>query len=122
MPRKGNALTRRRVGDQEVIILPNEPSPDLEDSLLSAAKRILRESPGRIVLDLSRVVYINTAGIGLLVVLVRDRAVRQAGVVIAGATGQPALVLQHVGFDKFARMVASVEEACSEDAGSDERP
>ncbi len=88
----------------------------IDASTVEKTKPALQESiPARctnIILDLSQVSFLDSHGVGLFVSLLK-RAHKQGGkVVFAGAEGQPAAVLQMVGFNNaLVTYCADINEA-----------
>lgn len=72
----------------------------------------LMEKPGaRIVLDLSGVSYVNSAGLGSLVRVVAQGNLQEARVVIAGATPMVAQVLELTKLNRFFEVCPDLAEA-----------
>ncbi len=65
----------------------------------------------RLVLDLSGVTWINSAGIGSLVALVAVANTQGSNVTICGLTPFAASVMSHTKLDTYFNIVASVDDA-----------
>lgn len=80
--------------------------PSLQDTL--------PEKCGNLVLDLQRVDFLDSHGVGFFVSLLK-RAHKSGGkLVIAGIDGQPATVLQMVGFNKeIVTFFENADSACA---------
>ncbi|MDE1152328.1 MAG: STAS domain-containing protein [Micavibrio sp.] len=72
----------------------------------------LPASTGNIVVDLEKVEFLDSHGVGLFVSLLKRAHQNNGRLVLAVATGQPAAVLQMVGFNgELVSYCASLEEA-----------
>jgi anti-anti-sigma factor len=111
MRRKSDGIRTRRYNEAWVVSLPTELGAEIEDELLPAIEPILLSDAQLLVLDFSSVKFANSAGIGTLVDLFRRARERNLRVAIAGASGQPEMILGRVGFFTFAHKYPSVQAA-----------
>jgi anti-anti-sigma factor len=102
-----------------VIALPESFGPELEDSFDAAVSRALESTPQVVVVDSSKLRVTNSAGIGLLIDLVRRAQEQEVRVALAGLSGQPKLVIERVGLPRHAPLFDSVEEAMASQPNTD---
>ncbi|HMQ14798.1 MAG TPA: STAS domain-containing protein [Phycisphaerae bacterium] len=81
--------------------------PELQASLLGLARGPLE----RIVLDMSGVTYIDSSGVGTLVVLKREIERARARIVLAGLQPRVRSVFEITRLDRFFTIAESVDEA-----------
>jgi anti-sigma B factor antagonist len=65
----------------------------------------------KLILDLSKVDYLSSAGLRLLLVLYRELAARKGKLVLLGVSEDIRTVMSHTGFLSFFTVVASAAEA-----------
>jgi anti-anti-sigma factor len=102
-----------RDGDAWIVALPAEVRADVEDGLNAAGDQVLNAGAARIVVDLSAVVFANSAGVGALVVLVARARAKAVPLALAGPRGLLAVMLERSGLSGRAAMFDSVEAALS---------
>jgi anti-anti-sigma factor len=110
-------LSVRRVEGGAIVSLPPLILGEDEDRLVEAVDRALGFRPRRLVLDFTAVTMINTAGVGVLVLLLETT--RQAGtaLVLAGVRDRQRLLLERVGFASHVSLVATPGDAFGEGSG-----
>jgi anti-anti-sigma factor len=94
-----------------VVTLPGELGAEVEDSLVPAVERILASAPRLLVVDFSLVAVANSAGIGAIVDLVRRARERNVPIVLAALKGQPKLIVERIGLQRYAASYETVEAA-----------
>jgi anti-anti-sigma factor len=94
-----------------VVVAPRTISGEgIPDLVVAAAPHVLGTAPG-IVLDLSEVDFISSAGLGKLVEIGMDLRERKAVLALAAPSRSVERLLRTVGFDRVMRIFGSVEEA-----------
>jgi anti-sigma B factor antagonist len=81
-------------------------APDVQEGL-----RPVFEGDGNVVMDLSSVDYLSSAGLRLLLLVYRDFTARRRRLVLAGIAPQIRTVMRHTGFLDFFVLADSVEHA-----------
>jgi anti-anti-sigma factor len=110
-PNNGCRMEKHVDGDAHVIRLIGEinlrNSPDIREALLG----LLAERPQQLIIDLERVHYMDSSGVGTLVEL--KRRSEQGGARFALAALQPRVrnLFQMTKLDLFFRIFSSVQEA-----------
>lgn len=94
-----------------ILSLPKELGAEAEELLVPAAEQALAGPARLLVLDFSGVTLANSAGIGVLVDLVRRARAASVPLALAAVGGQPRLVLERVGFLAAIPEYHSVDEA-----------
>jgi anti-sigma B factor antagonist len=91
-------------------------------SVERAIKRRIEGGCRKLVLDLTKVDFVDSAGVGMLAVC--SGAMEQAGgtIVIVGATGHVKKVLEIVHLERTIRMFSDVASACKALAEASTRP
>jgi anti-anti-sigma factor len=84
------------------------------DSLATEVLRIVRGEPKDVVIELSRVEYMNSYGMGMIVRLSQDVEAEKRRLVLAGAQGLVLKLFQTVGLDRRLACFATEEEALNE--------
>ena len=92
----------------------NRSAPELEAQL----RKLVDQGRSRVVLDLSDVTYVNSAGIG--VVAMSAKLARAAGgdVALAGLQGRVRRAFELVGLDRLVTITDSPQDACAAIADS----
>ena len=115
-------VTYQEVQDAIVLGLPSDVGAQMEDVLSAALSRAFASAPRLVVVDHSRVKAMNSAGIGLLFDLVRRAQEREIPVALAGLSGQPKVVMEHVRLThhvpSFDSVEAAVDSNPTDDSGS----
>lgn len=94
-----------------LIILKGNLTADSDDPLFSLVNTILSEGIQKIILDLSKVLYINSAGFGILIALVDEIKRRDCDVKFAALTPHFKKTAKLIGLHRFADFYRTVEEA-----------
>ncbi len=81
------------------------------DALAAAAMDMLRQDSRNVVLELSRVDYMNSYGLGMLVKLSQDVEAEKRAFAVAGAQGLVLKLFATVGLDRKLGSYPTVEEA-----------
>ena len=81
------------------------------DSLASEVMNLVKSDPRDVVLELSRVEYMNSYGLGMLVRLSQDVEAEDAKVAIASAQGLVLKLFQTVGLDRKLGSYPTVDDA-----------
>jgi anti-anti-sigma factor len=98
----------------KVLRIRGELTGDERASLIETFTDILSAPKARIVLDMSGVTYVNSAGLGELVRMVGQANVQEARVILAGATPFVGGLLATTRLDRFFDLSPSVENALHE--------
>ncbi|PYS36054.1 MAG: anti-sigma B factor antagonist [Acidobacteria bacterium] len=69
------------------------------------------ETAMRVVLDLSKVDYLSSAGLRLLLLVYREFAAKQGKLVLLGVSEDIQTVMSHTGFLNFFKLAGSMPEA-----------
>lgn len=109
----GHPMRRRMrlVQGAWVLRLPADLVADAEAGILAAASPALSSRGRKLVLDFSTVTYADSAGVGILVVLVQRARQMEIPLILAAVGRQPRLVLDRVGFLRLVPVYPTVEEA-----------
>jgi anti-sigma B factor antagonist len=90
----------------------------IEGSIDGKTASVVREEiyPGvetatKVILDLSKVDYLSSAGLRLLLLLYREFAAKKAKLVLLGVSEDIRMVMSHTGFLNFFRLAGSKSEA-----------
>lgn len=108
---RSSAIPVRSQDGAWVLSLPGELGAEIEEGLIPAVERVLAGPANLLVLDFSGVTLANSAGIGVLVDLLRRARAVSVPVVVAAVGGQPRLVLGRVGFLAAVPEFASIADA-----------
>jgi anti-anti-sigma factor len=101
----------QNIKDISLITLKGNLTADADDPLFNLIGSILTEGFVKIILDLSGVNYINSAGFGILIALV-DEIKRRKGVVkFAALSPHFKKTAKLIGLHRFADFYRTVEEA-----------
>jgi anti-anti-sigma regulatory factor len=108
-----------------VLHLPSGLGIETEESFGAAVDQALARTPSTLIIDFSTVKQANTAGIGLIVDLLRRSWDAGMTVAFAAITGQPALIIERVGlmervpsFDSVAGALEALREGREEREGT----
>jgi len=104
------AFTIDQADDHSVVAFDGDlDSAEVQD--VRTDMNALIESGRAIVFDLSRVEFIDSSGIGLIVHAYRALSAKRAKVVIYGASDQPLELLKATQLDRFVKFAASLQDA-----------
>jgi anti-anti-sigma factor len=107
-------LSNRTVGAWTVIGVEGEldlhTSPQLRDHILAS----LGEPPIRIALDLSKVDFMDSSSLGMLVTCLKRIRERDGRLTIVGISGSPMKVLALTGLDRVFDLVDSTDDLASD--------
>ena len=78
---------------------------------VQARLRPVFDGDGHVVMDLSSVGYLSSAGLRLLLLLYRDFTARRRRLVLAGIAPEIRTVMRHTGFLDFFVLADNVEQA-----------
>lgn len=115
---RSHRLRIRRVERAWVFSLPREFGAEAEDQLIPATDEALVAGAVSIVLDFGAVEIANSAGIGILVDLIRRARARNVAVVLATVRGQARVICERVGFFALLPSFDSVDEAIAAEPAS----
>jgi len=101
----------RREGEVAVVSLQGEVTVFSSPALRDRLKKVMEEKPGRIVLDLSGVQYVDSSGVATFVDALRQMRGRGGEMVLAGASKRVRGVIEIARLDTLFPMADSVEEA-----------
>lgn len=110
-PQDGCQIEKQISGDFHIVRLIGEinlrNSPDVREYLLA----LLHEKPRQLIIDLEKVNYMDSSGVGTLVEL--KRRIEQSGAGFSLAAMQPRVknLFQMTKLDMFFRILGSVDEA-----------
>jgi anti-sigma B factor antagonist len=100
----------RQEGDIEVIelegSLDGKTAPEVREQIRPVLSRA-----GKLILDLSRVGYLSSAGLRLLLLTYREVTARKGKVVLLGVSEEIKMVMSHTGFLTFFTLADSREQA-----------
>jgi len=82
-------------------------SPEMRTSL----RDIIDQKPKRVVVDLSRVPYIDSSGLAVLIGAMQSLEHEGGVFMLAGAQGAVRMILESAKLDKYFRLFPTVEEA-----------
>jgi anti-sigma B factor antagonist len=82
-------------------------SPEMRASL----RAIIDEKPKRLVVDLSRVPYVDSSGIAVLIGAMQSLELEGGDFLLAGARETVMMILESAKLDKYFRLFPSVEAA-----------
>jgi anti-sigma B factor antagonist len=100
----------RQEGDIDVIELEGnldgKTAPEVREQIRPVLSRA-----GKLILDLSRVGYLSSAGLRLLLLTYREVTARKGKVVLLGVSEEIKMVMSHTGFLTFFTLADSREQA-----------
>jgi len=100
----------RQEGDIDVIelegSLDGKTAPEVREQIRPVLSRA-----GKLILDLSRVGYLSSAGLRLLLLTYREVTARKGKVVLLGVSQDIKMVMSHTGFLTFFTLADSREQA-----------
>jgi anti-sigma B factor antagonist len=100
----------RQEGDIEVIefegSLDGKTAPEVREQIQPVLSRA-----GKLILDLSRVGYLSSAGLRLLLLTYREVTARKGKVVLLGVSPDIKMVMSHTGFLSFFTLADSRDQA-----------
>jgi anti-sigma B factor antagonist len=113
MSAEGHNLEVRAEREPHVTILHLSGEVDLRTSpqLRGTLLGVIDEKPGRIILDLSGVSYVDSSGVGTIVELKRRAMRHKSKVVLVGLQERVRSVLEITRLDKFFDITSSIDEA-----------
>jgi anti-anti-sigma regulatory factor len=88
-------------------------SEDLVDSVIGKASK---ETVRKLILDFTKCQTMDSAGIGLVLLIVRKGDELDAELIFAGLEGQPRLLMERSRLTEQARVVTTISDALSGDA------
>lgn len=97
-----------------LIRLPGRLRAEVEDALVPEVVKGLKAPIRSIILDFSRVDASDSAGVGLLVEVIRRAMEKKVPVVLCALQGQPEIIVERLGITDYARRTNSVEEALAQ--------
>lgn len=86
-------------GDKAVIGLIGEITAPDRVEFEGVCTRVLEAAPNKVVVDLARLQYMDSAGLGFLLILLKMAEEKSAGVVLAAAQGMVAEQLELARFN-----------------------
>ena len=86
--------------------IDGKTAPEVQEQL-----RPVFEGSGNVVMDMSAVDYLSSAGLRLLLLVYRDFAARRRKLVLAGLSPEIRTVMQHTGFLGFFSLADTVDQA-----------
>ena len=86
--------------------IDGKTAPEVQEQL-----RPVFEGSGNVVMDMSAVDYLSSAGLRLLLLIYRDFTARRRRVVLAGLSPEIKTVMQHTGFLGFFSVADNVAQA-----------
>jgi len=86
--------------------IDGKTAPEVQERL-----RPVLEGSGNVVMDMSAVEYLSSAGLRLLLLIYRDFTARRRRLVLAGIAPEIRSVMEHTGFLGFFSVAADVEQA-----------
>ena len=86
--------------------IDGKTAPEVQEQL-----RPVFDGGGNVVMDLSGVDYMSSAGLRLLLLIYRDFTARRRRLVLAGIAPEIKAVMQHTGFLDFFVLTEDVEQA-----------
>jgi len=101
----------RREGEAAVVALQGEVTVFSSPALRDRLREVMEEGPGRIVLDLSGVQYVDSSGVATFVETLRQMRGRGGDMMLAGASQRVRGVIEIARLDTLFPMTDSVEEA-----------
>lgn len=106
-------LEVRTIREQGAAVVQLNGEIDLRTSpqMRSALLTLLDEKPGRIILDLSGVTYIDSSGVGTIVELKRRALHDENKVVLVGLQPRVRSLFEITRLDKFFTITDSIDEA-----------
>ncbi|MGE0479804.1 MAG: STAS domain-containing protein [Phycisphaerae bacterium] len=104
-------IQSERRGDVHVLRIRGELRDDAPTALVEAVSEHIATRGTRIVLDLSGVSFLGSAGLGALVRVVAQGNAQECQIILAEPTPMVLGVLQVTKLDKFFRVSASVDNA-----------
>ena len=113
MSARDHSLDVRAEHEQDVTILHLSGEIDLRTSprLRGMFLDLIDEKPARIILDLSRVSYVDSSGIGTIVELKRRAMRDQSPVVLVGLQNRVRSLFEITRLDKFFDITDTIDEA-----------
>jgi anti-anti-sigma factor len=111
MPDRRFIVAAREEHGAWVLTLPGELEAEVEDSLVQTVERVLASATRLIVVDFSLVASANSAGIGTVVDVVRRARERGVPIAFSALHGQPKLIVERIGLQRYAACYETVEAA-----------
>lgn len=106
-------------GDQAVITFRGQMDAATVQQIKPALQQALSVDAARIIVDLSKVEFLDSHGVGLFVSLLKRAHMNRGRLILAGADGQPAAVLLMVGFNgelvSYCKTVAEAQQLLAPD-------
>ncbi len=107
-----NIFEIQNQGQYSLIRFFNYVDAGLVEKIRPVLDERIPENQGYFILDMSKVEFLDSHGVGMFVNLLKRAHKHNGRLVIAGVTGQPASVLQMVGFNNHVvSYVESVDQA-----------
>lgn len=104
-------IESRRQADATILTLRGEVTVFSSPGLRETLRRITKEQPGRIVMDLSQTSYVDSSGVATFVEALKLTRRSGGEMVLAGVGDRVRGVFEIARLADLFRMVASVEEA-----------
>jgi len=104
-------IETRREGEAAVVSLEGEVTVFSSPSLRQRLQKVMDASPGRIVLDLSGVLYVDSSGVATFVDALRQMRGQGGEMVLAGISERVRGVIEIARLDTLFPMAGTVEEA-----------
>jgi anti-sigma B factor antagonist len=89
--------------------IDGKTAPEVQEQL-----RPVFDGGGNVVMDMSAVDYMSSAGLRLLLLIYRDFTARRRRLVLAGISPEIKAVMQHTGFLGFFIVAENVEQASAQ--------
>ena len=86
--------------------IDGKTAPHIREELSAALQQVRK-----LIIDMSRVDYLSSAGLRLLLLLYREIASRKGQLVLVGVSPEIRTVMSHTGFLNFFRLADSQQEA-----------
>lgn len=89
------------IGTQRIVQLEGELDLHVAPEIAATLNPIIAESPVRLVIDLSRVTYIDSSGLAVLIRAVQDVETYGGRLMIAGAKENVRSIIESAGLSSF---------------------
>ena len=121
MGRKQRKPTFTRRDGALILHLPYSLVADLEDTMLPRLDREMDSGARALVVDFVHVEFANSAGMGVLVILLQRAKKHGVPVAFASISGQPRALFERLDYGRHAPLYETVEEALAHGGTERER-
>jgi anti-anti-sigma factor len=106
-------LQVRERGDVRVVELAGRLDETFEAAIASTLTDLVEKRLVRVVIDLSKLAYLNSRGVSVFIAAVDDLRAAGGDLKMVGAPPQAKLVLERLGVDRLLQQFLTVDEAVS---------